>query len=485
MERVHVPVRPLGLLVLPALVAVALLAGCSSKSTTLAKIGDRVITVDEFLDVARQAQDQYRGAPDSAKATLLDDLVKRQLLVGEARKRGLVSAEDQARMLRQAREQLAMRALVEQMAPSDAPVSDAEIQALYARGAKEAHVLIVFTPDAGAIAQAAAAIRGGTDFGAAADRFNTAGMTPRGGDLGFVAPGTLPARLDSTIDAAPVGQVVGPVGSTADGWFLVKVLERRPRQQPPIEQVRDRLRMGLQQTKWRAALGRVQQDLTAQYHVRTEPDAAQVLFQRYNAPRDSTLVGGVHMPVPAAPTPQEAARVLVRYDGKPGTYTLGDAVRDLQDPGRQRPDLQALPVIEQWLTGMTVQKVAALEVARRHLAEEPSIERQAQGTTDNALLRSAYQALVVESGGPPAEEEVRIAYARHAADLVGPDGKTIEYAKINPQVRQALEFEAAEMRRERRLVQLTDSLRAQVKPVIFQDRLKRIPWPVPPVAKAK
>jgi peptidyl-prolyl cis-trans isomerase C len=484
MERMRVPVRPLGLLVVPVLLAI-LMAGCSSKSTTLAKVGDRVITVDEFLDVARQAQGQYRGAPDSAKATLLDDLVKRQLLIGEAKRRGLVSADDQARVLQQAKEQLAMRALVEQLAPADAPVSDAEIQALYARGAREAHVLIVFTPDQGAIRQAFEQIRGGADFGATADGFNTMGMTPRGGDLGFVAPGTLPASLDSTIDAATIGQVAGPAGNASDGWFLVKVLERRPRQQPPLEQVRDQLRMSLQQSKWRTALGRVQQNLLAQYHVRTEPGAAQALFQRYNAPRDSTVVGAVRMPVPAPPTPQEAAQVLVRYDGKPGTYTMGDAVRDLQDPARQHPDFQVLPVIEQWLTSMVVQQVATVEVSRRHLAEEPAIERQAQGRADNALLRSAYQALVVDGGTPPTEDDIRAAYARHAADLTGRDGKLIEYAKINAQVRQALEFEAAEMKREQKLVEVTETLRAQAKPVIYQDRLKRIPWPVPPVGPKK
>jgi parvulin-like peptidyl-prolyl isomerase len=483
MERFRVSARPLGLLVLPALLAAALLAGCSSDSTTLAKIGERVITMDEFLDVARQAQGQYRGAPDSARATLLDDLVKRQLLVGAAHKLGLVSAEDQERMRRQAMEQLAMRALVEQLAPADAPVSDAEVEALYRRGAQEARALIVFAPDEAAIRDAAAQVRGGADFGATADRFNTMGMTPRGGDLGFVAPGTLPAVLDSTIEAAALGQVHGPVGNAADGWFLVRVLERRPREQPPLEQVRDQLRMSLQQSKWRAALGRIQQDLIAQYHVRTEPGAAQVVFQRYNAPRDTTVVGAVRVAVPAPPTQEEAARVLVRYDGKPGTYTLGDAVADLQDPGRQRPDFQVMPMIEQWLTSMVVQRVATQEIARRHLAEEPALARQAQGQADNALLRAAYQALVVEASGPPTEENVRAAYTRHAAEIVDRDGKPIDYAAIDEQVRQALVFEAAEMRREQRLVAVTESLRAQAKPVVRQERLKRIPWPVPPAAR--
>lgn len=485
MERKRLPVRPIGLLVLPALVVLALLAGCSGNSTTLAKVGDRAITVDEFLDVARQAQGQYGGAPDSARTALLDDLVKRQLLVGEARKRGLVSAEDHARLLRQATEQLAMRTLVEQLAPSDAPVSDAEIQTLYERGAHEAHVQIVFTPDQGAIREAAGQIAGGADFGAVADRFNTTGMTPRGGDLGYVVPGSLTALLDSTIEATTPGRVAGPVGNLTDGWFLVKVLERRPRQQPPLEQLREQMRMSLQQAKWRAALGRVQAGLFEQYHVRIEAGAAQALFQRYNAPRDTQVVGNVRMPVPAPPTPQEAARVLVRYDGKPGTYTLGDAVGDLQDPNRQHPDLQVLPMIEQWLKSMAVQRVATLEVERRHLAEEAAIRRQAQGTADNVLLRSAYQALVVAAGGAPGEDDVRAAYERHRAEIVGPDGQPTPYERINAQVRQALEFEAAEMRRERRLVAVTESLRAQVKPVIYQDRLKRIPWPVPPAGATK
>jgi len=218
---------------------------------------------------------------------------------------------------------------------------------------------------------------------------------------------------------------------------------------------------------------------------RTETGAAQVLFQRYNAPRDSVLVGGVHMPVPAAPTPQEAARVLVRYDGKPGTYTLGDAVQDLQDPARQHPDFQVTAMIEQWLKSMVLQRVATMEVARRHIVEEPALQRQAQGRTDNALLRAAYEALVVNTGTAPTADDLRAAYERHARDLVGPDGKTIPFEKITPQVQQALEFEAAEMRREQRLVAVTDSLRAVVKPVLYADRLKRIPWPVAPEQKKK
>jgi hypothetical protein len=415
-------------------------------------------------------------------------MVKRQLLVGEALRRGLVPAEEQALMLEQAKQQLALRTLVEQEAPSDVPVSDAEVQSLYDRRAHETHALIVFTRDERAVQQALTQIQAGADFGATADRFNTTGMTPRGGDLGFVVAGGLPQGLDDALADAPIGKVTGPVQSPPDGWFLLKVLERRPRQQPPFEAMKEELRLGLRQSKQRAAVGRLQQKLLEQYHVRTEPGAAQALFQRYNAPSDTTMVGNVPMPVPAAPTAEEAKRALVRYDdasGKPAAYTLGDAVRDLQDPSRTRPDWSVLPSIEQWLPSMVVERIALIEVARRHLMEEPALERQAQGRADNALLRAAYTALVLQQAAPPTEADVRAAYDRHVVELVGPDGKPVEFAKVNAQVRQALEAEAAEMNRERKLNEVVEALRQQVKPEVHLERLKKITWPLPAATPGK
>ena len=481
--------RPARLLsAVPVLVLLAaLLAGCSSGPAVLAKVGDRTITVDDFLDVARRNQGQYTGAPDSAKAALLDDLVKRELLVNEARKRGLVGAEEQARMLKQAEEQLALRELVQRLAPRDVPVSDAEIQTLYQRRASEAHTLVVFTPDRTAIDQALAEVQRGAEFSDVADRFNTTGMTPRRGELGFIAPGTLLPALDSVMSDAPVGKVSGPVESPGDGWFLVKVLERRPRKQEPFAQVREQLRQGLQQGKQRVLLNRVQQGLMTQYHVRLEPGAAQVLFARYNAPKDTVPVGGARMPVAAPPTPEEARQVLVRFDGadgKPAAYTVGDAVKDLQDQSRVKPNFSILPMIDQWLKNIALGRVAVIEAGKRHLGEEPAIARQARGQVDNALLQAAYQTLVLATT-TVGEDDIRAAYQRHAAQLVGKDGAPLDYAKLEPNLKQALEGEAMEMRREQKLKEVTDALRLQLKPVLHRERLTKIPWPVPPETPAK
>lgn len=485
----RLPRPPVRLLALVALLAVlaALLAGCSSGPPVLAKVGDRTITAEDFTDVASRSQGQYAGSPDSAKAALLEDLVKREMMVGEALKRGLVRPEDQARMLRQAQEQLALSALVQRVTPRDVPVSDAEVQALYRLRANEAHVLVVFTPDRMACDQALAEIQRGADFGATADRFNTTGMTPKGGDLGFRPPGTLMPALDAAISDCPVGKVTGPIESPSDGWFLVKVLARRPRRQEPFQQVSEALRQGLKQGKQRVVLNRVQHDLMAQYHVTLMPNAAQVLFARYNAPKDTVMVGTYRMPVPATPTPVEARQVLLRYDGedgKPLDYTVGEAVADLRDRAKVQPSFSVLPMIDQWLKNMGLQRVALIEARRQHLGEEPAVARQARGQVENALLQMVYEALVLSRAtiGP---DDVRSAYLRHAAQLAGKDGAPIEYAKLDPNIQQALQSEAVEFARERRLRELTDSLQVRLKPTLYKDRLKRIAWPVPPAAPAK
>jgi parvulin-like peptidyl-prolyl isomerase len=472
--------RPLALVPVLAVLA-ALLAGCSSGPPVLATVGKTKITSDDFLDVARRSQSQYPGPADSARAALLEDMVRRELLVGEAQKRGLVPVEEQTRARQQAEEQLTLRALIERSVPREVPVSDAEVQALYRARAFETHALLVFTPDRPAIEAAQAEIAGGADFGTIADRFNTTGMTPKGGDMNFVVAGALMPALDSLITNGAVGKVLGPVESPGDGWFLVKLLERRPRKQEPLEQIREQMTAGLRQAKQRVLFNRVQQGLLAQYHVAIEPGAAQALFMRYNAPKDTLRSGNVRLPVAAAPTPEEAKRVLMRYDGadgKPAQYTLGDAVRDLQDPQRVHPNFSVMPMIEQWLRSVGLQRVALIEARRQHLGEEPSLVRQARGQVENQLLQAAYQALVMNSIGL-SEADVHAAYERHAAQLVGKDGVPMDFAKLDPQIRQALQAEAMELRRDQRLRQVTDSLRAVVRPQVHAERLKNVPWPVP------
>src|SRR5690242_8870204 len=78
-----------------------LLAGCGG-SPTLAQVGSRKITVADFEDAARNNGMQYPGTPDSAKSALLEDLVKRALLLEQANKLKIVPDTTMQRVQKQA-----------------------------------------------------------------------------------------------------------------------------------------------------------------------------------------------------------------------------------------------------------------------------------------------------------------------------------------------------------------------------------------------
>src|SRR6185503_10325718 len=84
----HRRVRRAALAVFACAVAVAA-ASCTQDSRALARVGKKTITVAQFEEVARTAREQYPWLPDSAKRVLLDDLIRRELMLQEAEARGV------------------------------------------------------------------------------------------------------------------------------------------------------------------------------------------------------------------------------------------------------------------------------------------------------------------------------------------------------------------------------------------------------------
>ncbi|MEG1603081.1 MAG: peptidylprolyl isomerase [Cloacibacillus sp.] len=84
------------------------------------------------------------------------------------------------------------------------------------------------------------------DFEKTAEKYSRDTNTAaRGGDLGWVEKGVLPAPLDKEIDAAKKNEIVGPV-KTELGWHVLQVLDRRPSKQLTFEEAKDEIVQRLQ-----------------------------------------------------------------------------------------------------------------------------------------------------------------------------------------------------------------------------------------------
>lgn len=542
-----------------ALLSLMTLAGCSGENRVLARVGPHVVTVDDFVAAARSAQQSYPGPPDSAKARLLEDLVRRELLLCGA-EAGSQPRDSVLRRYRATREnELLAQEVHRRLSDTYTPVTEAEVRRFYARRDSATHLKIIYAYTR-AIAQAALdEIRRTSDFAAVAARYNPTVALPPDGDLGRQTPGDLIEPLDSLARCARPGSLIGPIEVPTRGWFLVQVLERQPRSQPPFEAQRVALTEMLRQRKQQEAAATRSRRLRDAYAVRLVEGGGQVLFAYFNPP------GGTP-PNYSAP---DLARPLARWEGPGGTrtYTFGDALGDLQSSATQKPDATILPAMEQWIFVQALNRVVLEEGRRQRIPEDPDFRRTVDESVNGYLLQSYYteevfpkavqepndladvyarernrferlqgvtldviefpdsaaaaaftthgahsrtlRAAVGMIPGAPPVRTVEISFptpdldwarmqptlaAMHPGDALGPvavsQGRwrifqvmarrtmvpSIDSLDVN--TRGALEQEALEMGRERRLMQLLTELRARYRTEVHAERLRRVPWPV-------
>ncbi len=392
-----------------------ILSGCGEGRDILARVGTHVITVQDFIEVARVNGMQYAGPAEAAREMLLEDMVRRDLMLEAARAHGLDRDTVVTRMRRAVEEQTLTRALFQAFAPKSVPVSDAEVAQLYRWRDTAAHIQLLYTVERSGADAAMTELRRGVPFEQVVSRFCPPGLLPPGGDLGFLTPGSLVDPLDRLLREARVGNLEGPVQAPGEGWFIVRILGRRPNPQPPLEQQKLVLAEMLRQRKQRLLSTRAYQDLRAQYGVRLEPNGPQALFLWTRQMMSLRASGQAAPPL----TGEEGATVIARYDdgrGRDQVYTLGQAIADLESGAAERPNLSMLPAIAEWAQDQVIRRVALIEARRRHLDEEPAIRRTIEERVNNEVLEGIFT-VAVASQAAVGDSDVLAAYQRNASSF--------------------------------------------------------------------
>lgn len=113
------------------------LTGCSPRadeSPVLVIVNGKPVTHSEFeyrwSQLSESTQARYRR--EGGKRKFLDDLIVRELLLQEARKRGLDQSTDVLERLERFKEQLALDELVKDVAKTQVELSNEELEAYYA-----------------------------------------------------------------------------------------------------------------------------------------------------------------------------------------------------------------------------------------------------------------------------------------------------------------------------------------------------------------
>jgi peptidyl-prolyl cis-trans isomerase C len=212
-------------------------AGCpapSQESPAVAVVNGKAITRGEFdvrwaeLPEARRAHYEQEGG----KRRFLDDLITRELLLQEARRRGLDRSPALRERLDRLREQMILDDVTQQALGPGGPVSPEELDA-YAAAHPEAlppeiqihtaQIVVNNLPDARELKRRLAR---GEDFAKLAHEFSTdKDSRARGGELGIYRPGSAPPEVEAVIMNLGPSAVSEPI-QTPKGFQLIKVISR-------------------------------------------------------------------------------------------------------------------------------------------------------------------------------------------------------------------------------------------------------------------
>lgn len=362
--------------------ALGLVSGCSSDSRTIARVGNHAILAEDVIATARALAARGGLPADSVNTKLLNAMIQRELLVQAAQRLGLHRDTTFLDLRRKIEHDLLRDRMVADLVAGPIEVSESEIEQLHLWRQQESRARVIFTQSREAAGAAAAQVRGGIDFALVANRFNPQGFTPPGGDIGFVPPGYLQPPLDDVVRTAVPGRLYGPIEAPPQGWFVIRVEERRPRKGEPLERERTMLTEVIRQRKQVVSVVRAVDRLKQAYAVEVRNGASQELMTRVlRSLSDST---GRMPPLSLG----EQSEALVDYRG--GQYTMGDADQDLQGGTMSRPNFQSLASVDHWLEARAIDRIVLREAETRRYQDDPSLQRALRERLNDYLIEGFY-----------------------------------------------------------------------------------------------
>jgi len=222
-------------------------------NTPVAKVNGQDITQGELKFAEAEIGSELAGVPtESRRRVLVEYLIEAHLMAQLAEKAQLAATPDFETRLKYYR----MRALRDEFFENKVrdSVGEAAAKQLYDDRVKSIpaqqevrarHILVKTKDEAEKIAKE---VTGGADFAEAAKKYSQDSGGESGGDLGYFTKGQMVKPFEEAAFSMEKGKVSAPVQSEF-GWHIIKVEDKRDRQPPTFEEVKDQITASLIQAK--------------------------------------------------------------------------------------------------------------------------------------------------------------------------------------------------------------------------------------------
>ena len=281
------------------LCAIFLIAACSKKSNDtatkthrdgyIARVGDQFITVNDISEHLAAIPDNARNLYEGKKGlrTLIDELIKTDLLYLQAKKEGLDRNAVYISRVESFKKFALVNLLFEKIIASQADVSENEARDYYEKNIKSftlpqqiraSHILVKTRTEAEKIL---GDIRKGKNFGIIArQRSIDTNSAENGGDLGFFVKGEMSPEFEAVEFRMKKGEISQPVKSRY-GYHIIKLTDIKKGKAVEFSRIKDtiikKLKEGKQQDIFNKYIGRIRDS----YPVKINETAITELLRTY------------------------------------------------------------------------------------------------------------------------------------------------------------------------------------------------------------
>jgi peptidyl-prolyl cis-trans isomerase C len=231
-------------------------APAPAPDTVLATIDGKPVTEADLALALRDLEQQFARLPeDQKRAAALSAIIEIRLLAAKAEADGLDKTPDFQRRIEFLRQRTLHTALVE--AEVAGKITDEEIRARYDQEiaaqppVNEVHARHILVKTKEEALDVIKQLDGGADFEKLAnEKTNDPSGKTSGGDLGWFGPGQMVPEFEKAAFALNVGEYTKEPVQTQFGFHVIKVEDKRVKQPPAFDQVKDQVRSILVREKY-------------------------------------------------------------------------------------------------------------------------------------------------------------------------------------------------------------------------------------------
>lgn len=226
-------------------VSILFLGGCegSTKGEVLVSVGKDKITVEDFNSRIASLPERYREIVQRRKTEYMQELINDTLLYQEGMRRRLDKDKDVRKVVEEAKRKIIIAKLLEEESDSSGEIKEEEIVAFYNANKgrymtpevmRASHIRVPTSEEAEKIL---AQLEKGANFEQLARDKSVDPTAQRGGDIGYFPKGQLMPEFENACNRLKPHETSGVV-KTKLGYHIIKLTERRPPEQVPLEKVR-------------------------------------------------------------------------------------------------------------------------------------------------------------------------------------------------------------------------------------------------------